>query len=129
MNSYKEVATLGSGTLFIDAIAGSCEFEGGKIESLWIARELQAWLREDLSRNAIPAAAVKTASLKASLMLSHTNGKARSTSVQHLAADGKPIRTGGFFRLAIDCESEITTDETRYSSRMKDVEEWPENWP
>jgi hypothetical protein len=39
-NSYRSLASLGAGTLRIDALGGSCEFKGERVETLSIAGEL-----------------------------------------------------------------------------------------
>jgi hypothetical protein len=67
--------------------------------------------------------------LTAQLSISVVGSRQRATPVQFLGLDGKPIRSGGFYRCAIECESEVATDEVIYRSRLKDVEVWPVGWP
>ena len=56
-NSYKDLERLGSGTLSIDVLVGSCRFDGTPIEPLSIAGELHSWLCEDLAAQGIPIGA------------------------------------------------------------------------
>ncbi len=129
MNSYQGLAALGSGVLVIDTIAATCTFNGKRIEPLHIAGELHAWLAEDLHDHQIPLAAICSATLTVQMTLTQIAAKQRTTSVQHMAVGGQPIRKGGFLRLAVQCASCITTDEDRYEATLSDVIEWPEDWP
>ena len=128
-NSFHGLIELGSGTLVIDAKDATCTFNDAGIASLNIAGELNAWLVADLQANDIPLAAISTAKLTVVLALSTIHGKKRESIVQYISPEGKPIRGGSFHRLAMQCESEITTDEARYTATLSEVVEWPENWP
>ncbi|MCE5325479.1 MAG: hypothetical protein LLG01_03600 [Planctomycetaceae bacterium] len=129
VNSYHELAKMGSGQLLIDVITSECVFREQPIASLVIAQELQLWLQRELNSNRIPIEALSSAQLRAHLELSIVQSKKRITTVHHMNSQGKPVQTGIFFRLAIECDSEIKTDEASYKASMTDVEEWPENWP
>jgi hypothetical protein len=128
-NSYKDLERLGSGTLIIDVLVGCCRFDGVPIEAPHIAAELHSWLGEDLAAQGIPIAALLRASLTARLSITAIGSRQRATPVQYLGADGKPVRSGGFYRCEIECESEVVTEEAVYRSRSRDVEEWPAIWP
>jgi hypothetical protein len=128
-NSYKELERLGNGTLCIDVLVGSCRFDGTPIEPLNIAGELHSWLREELAAQNMPIGALVRATLTARLAIATVGSRSRTTPVQFLGEDGKPVRSGGFYRCAIECESEVATDKATYRSRLSDAEEWPVGWP
>ncbi|MDR3619572.1 MAG: hypothetical protein P4L85_09495 [Paludisphaera borealis] len=128
-NSYKDLARLGSGTLEIDVLVGSCRFDGVAIEPLNIAGELHCWLCEDLAAHGIPIDSLLRGSLTAHLSITAVGLRPRSTPVQFFGADGKPIRSGEFYRCEIECESEVVAEGAVYRSRSKDIEEWPMGWP
>jgi len=110
-NSYKDLERLGSGTLIIDVLAGSCLFDGLTIEPPNIAWELRSWLCEDLAAQGIPVGALLRAGLTARLSITAGGSRPRDTPVHFLGADGKPIRSGEFYRCEVVCESEVATDE------------------
>jgi hypothetical protein len=128
-NSYRSLASLGTGTLKIDAISGTCEFEGEPIGPLAIAEELHHWLREDLAAHRILLEGLSRATLTARLTFSPVPPGRRVTNECYLRPDGKAIRAAEFFRCAIVCESEVATDEAVYRSSHQDTAEWPEGWP
>lgn len=128
-NSYEGLERLGSGSLSVDVLVGSCRFDGTPIGPLNIAGELHSWLCEDLAAQGIPTGAVLRAGLTARLSIAAIGSRPRATPVQYLRADGKPVRSGGFYRCKIECESEVATDEATYRSRLTDMEEWPVGWP
>jgi hypothetical protein len=128
-NSYKDLERLGSGTLSIDVLAGSCRFDGVPVEPPPSAGELHSWLCEDLAAHGIPIDALLRGSLTAHLSITAVGPRQRATTVQSLGADGQPIRSGGFYRCEIECESEVATEEAVYRSRSTDAEEWPAAWP
>jgi hypothetical protein len=128
-NSYRSLALLGTGTLRIDALSGSCEFEGDSIGPLSIAGELQDWLREDLAANRIPPESLSHATLTARLTFSAVLPGKRMTRECYLGPDGKAIHSAEFHRCAIACEAEIATDEAVYRSYHQGVTEWPQGWP
>ena len=128
-NSYRLLASLGTGTLRIDALGGSCEFEGAPVGAPSIAGELQHWLREDFAAQRIPPEGLSRATLTARLIFSEVTPGQRVTNECYLRPDGKAIRSAEFYRCAIACESEIATDEAVYRSCHQDVTEWPHDWP
>jgi hypothetical protein len=128
-NSFRSLASLGSGILQIDALRGSCQFRGEPIGELSIAGELRCWLREDLAASGIPPEKLSHASLTAQLTLSAVAAKQRVTNVCYLRPDGQVVRSGSFYRCAIDCEAEIATDEAIHRSHHHNVTEWPQDWP
>jgi hypothetical protein len=128
-NSYKDLGRLGSGTLSIDVLVGSCRFDGVPIEPPLIAGELHFWLCEDLNARGIPINALLRASLTARLSIIAIGSGLTATRVQYLGADGKSVHSGGYYRCEIECESEVATEEAVYRSHSTDVEEWPAAWP
>jgi hypothetical protein len=127
--SYKDLERLGSGTLSIDALVGSCRFDGVPVEPPHIAGELHAWLCQDLTAQGIPIAALLRAALTARLSITAIGPRQRITLVHFSLANGKRVRWDKFYRCVIECESEVATDEAAYRSRLADVEEWPAGWP
>src|SRR5690349_12497837 len=69
-NAYRSLASLGTGTLRIYLLRGSCEFEGEPIGALSIAGELQQWLHGDLAAHLIPSEGLSRAMLTAGLAFS-----------------------------------------------------------
>jgi hypothetical protein len=128
VNSYRDLESLGSGTLTVDALSGQCGFEGRPINRLTIAGELQAWLEEDLTANSIPRAGLKRAQLTAVLSRTEISAKERMTATHHISAKGDTINKGPFIRLKIDCKGEIETDEKTYTATQSELVEWPRGW-
>jgi hypothetical protein len=128
-NSYRELASLGTGALRIDALGGSCDFDETPIRRLAIAGELQHWLHDDLAAHQIPPESLACAILTAKLTFGAIPPGCRVTNECYLGPDGKAIRSADFFRCSIDCESEIATDEATYRSSHRAVTEWPDGWP
>lgn len=129
LHSSKPVlAKLGSGTLEIDALTGNCYFDEHPIPPLAISVELREWLSEDLKEHQIPMEVISRAKLKANLSFREIPWKEKSKREIFFAND-VAIRTASLYRCAIECESEVATDEAVYRSRHEDVEEWPPGWP
>jgi len=128
INCKPQLVELGSGTLRIDVLSGSCFFGGKPIPQLSIAEELRLWLREDLEANHIPLTALTRAWLHAKLSFSEIRWRDRTTNEQFFN-DGRTVRTDTMHRCAISCESEVATDEVVYRSQFQDIEEWPVGWP
>lgn len=129
MNSYLRLLALGSGTLTIDGLTGSCRFEGKPIEPIDIAGALHSWLRDDLSKHHIEWAALRRAELVAKLSFSSVAADARITRDRYVDRGGRPIDSGSFHRLEIECRSAVETDDATYTSKYRDVEEFPHDWP
>ena len=129
VNSYGTLEQLGSGELRIDALTEACSFDGAPVQSLSIATELAAWLREDLAANRIEAAAVREALLVADLEFGEIDRSGRTTRSEHFAPDGRHVSPARFIRLDIRCSSRVATDERIYTSEYRDREEWPAGWP
>jgi hypothetical protein len=72
---------------------------------------------------------LRRAELVAILHLTSIDSRARVTRDHHIGQDGRPIHSGRFHRLEIDCRSSVETDEATYTSTYHDVEEFPHDWP
>lgn len=129
INCYRDLVNLGSGVLTIDALAGTCEFNGRPIPQLSIAFELHAWLQQDLAAHRIPSEAIRQAFLVADLGFSPIEASQRVTPDQHFDHGGRTVRAGPFHRLRIRCESTVETNDASYRSSYEDLEEWPVGWP
>ena len=68
--SLQRIAELGSGVLDINVLSGQCKFDGTPIETLPIAKEIQAWFLDDLQQSDIPVISIHSASFRAELQLS-----------------------------------------------------------
>ena len=128
MNSYKELSALGSGTLEIDALHLSANFNGSPIEAPSIAHEIHIWLTNDLRSNDIPIDAIRQARLAVSVEIERTPASKSQRSF-YIGKDGEAIREGDFFKLSAQCRSTITTDEASYGSERSHHEQWPVLWP
>lgn len=123
-----QLVALGSGTIHIDVLSGSCSFEGKTIPQLSIAEELRLWLLEDLEANHIPVAGLTGASLETKLSFSEIPWPDRIPHDKFFN-DGRTARTDKVHRCAIRCCSEVATDEAVYRSDCHDIQEWPVGWP
>jgi len=128
-NSFAEIQALGSGTLDIDALSAHCSFNGGSVEPLSIAFELQAWLARDLEAHNIPPSALKEAVLQVSIELNRVPAPSGPKSGFYIGKNGLPIEKGEFFKLAARCRSSIRTDDAHYHSEKLYREQWPVGWP
>lgn len=128
INSCRDLERLGSGVLGINALDGSCSFNGEPVSSTAIARELQSWLEADLDRHGIPRGALRSATLTATLQFSSIQAGERVTRDRHFGRNGEAV-AGPFNRVAIACSAELTTDDGAYSAEHDDLEEWPTGWP
>lgn len=88
INCKPELVRLGSGVLEIDALSGSCLFDGRPIPELSIAVELREWLEGDLAAHNIPAEALSRARLTARLSFDEIPWGARQTN-EHYFNDGR----------------------------------------
>jgi hypothetical protein len=127
--SYRSLASHGTGTLRIDALAGSCAFDGVGIESLPIAEELQLWLRGEIAGHRIPREGLCHAILTVQITFRAMPPGKRMANERYLGRDGKVVYSSEFHSCTILCEAEIATNETVYRSCHADVTEWPEDWP
>jgi hypothetical protein len=127
ISSKPILVELGSGTLEIDAITGECFFQGRIIEKLTIAEEIRAWMRDDLAANKIPFAALKGARLSVNLSFSVVPWRDQSGEIFY--SDAGAVRSEEMNRCAMECDSNVVTDESVYRSKLTEVEEWPVGWP
>ena len=95
------------------------QFEGEEIEPLDIAGALHGWLRDDLSKHHIELSALRRAELAAKLSFSSINANARITRDHHMDRSGRPIDSGAFHRIEIECCSVVETDEAIHTSRYR----------
>jgi hypothetical protein len=127
VRSKPSLVNLGSGTLNMDAITGQCLFNGKKIAQLTIAEEIRAWIQEDLATNKIPVATLTGAHLTVKLSFSVVPWNEPAKEIFY--SDGKAVRTEKMNQCILECDSNVTTDETVYRSTLFEVQEWPLGWP
>jgi hypothetical protein len=127
IESKPNLLKLGSGTLEIDAITGQCVFQGKPTYKLTIAEEIRAWLQKDLATNKIPIAALTGAHDDVRLSFSVVPWNEAIREIFY--ADGKAIRTEKMNRCVMECNSNVTTDDSVYRSKLMEVQEWPLDWP
>jgi len=127
IGSKPDLVKLGSGTLEIDAITGQCFFQGKTIRQLTIAEEIRTWLQRELAANKIPIAALTGAQLAAKLSFSIVPWN--ETTGEIFYSGGKAVRTEKMNRCVVECDSNVTTDEVDYRSKLIEVQEWPLGWP
>jgi hypothetical protein len=127
IESKPNLLKLGSGTLEIDAITGQCVFQGKTTGPLTIAEEIRAWLQQDLATNKIPIAALTGAHLAVKLSFSVVPWNEPTREIFY--SDGKAIPTEQMNRCVMECDSNVTTDESAYRSKLMEVQEWPLGWP
>ena len=127
IGSKPNLVKLGSGTLEIDAITGQCLFQGKTIRQLTIAEEIRTWLQRDLAANKISIAELTGAELAAKLSFSIVPWN--ETTREIFYSGGKAVRTEKMNRCVVECDSNVTTDEAEYRSKLIEVQEWPLSWP
>jgi hypothetical protein len=127
-NCKPELVKLGSGKLTIDALSGNCQFNGVAIPELSIANEIKLWLREDMERSHISMECLTRAALLAMLNFDEITWHDRKGKDMFFN-NGGAVKADRMHRCVIDCESEITTNESVYKSHYHEVEEWPIGWP
>ena len=127
IGSKPNLLKLGSGTLEIDAITGQCLFQGKTIGQLAIAEEIRAWLQQDVATKKIPIVALTRAHLAVKLSFSVVPWNEPAREIFY--SDGKAIRTEEMNRCVMECNSNVTTDESVYRSKLTEVQEWPLGWP
>ena len=128
MNSYRELSSLGSGTLVIDVLQLKASFNGVETEAPSIAHELHMWLKEDLRANNIPVEAIQEARLVVAFEIDRVAAPKTQCDF-YIGRDGMPIHEGEFYKLLAQCKSTITTDEALYESERSHHEQWPVRWP
>ncbi len=128
IDSKPDLVKFGSGRHTIDVLTGKCFFEGKEIPKLSIAEELRLWLKEDLLSHNITPDALVSAKLNANLTFSAI-AWSEKTGNEQFFDHGNPVQTDTMHRCVIECDSEITTDETIYRGKYSDVQEWPIGWP
>ena len=128
MNSYKELALLGPGTLVIDALQLNAAFNGAKIDVPSIAHELHIWLKRDLHTNKISVDAIREATLVVVFEIAKVSDP-KSGREFYIDRDGMPIRKGDFYEFVAQCKSTIATDVALYESERTHHGQWPVQWP
>jgi hypothetical protein len=126
IESKPNLVNLGSGILEIDAITGQCVFQGKSIGRLTIAEEIRAWLQQDLATNKIPIAVLTGAHLAAKLSFSVVPWNERTREIFY--SGGKAVRTEQMNRCVVECDSNVTTDDAVYHSKLMKAQEWPLGW-
>ena len=127
IGSKPDLVKLGSGTLEIDAITGQCLFQGKTTGQLRIAEEIRSWMERDLATNKIPIAALTSAHLAVNLYFSMVPWKEPKGEIFY--SDGRAVRTEKMNRCVMQCDSNVTTDEAVYRSKLREIQEWPLGWP
>ena len=127
IGSKPNLVDLGSGTLEIDAITGECFFAGRIIEQLTIAEEIRAWVRDDLAANEIPVVALNRARLTVNLLFRVVPWSKQTKEIFY--SDAGAVRSEEMNRCAMECDSNVVTDESVYRSKLTEVEAWPVGWP
>ena len=129
VESKPVLVELGSGTFEIDALTGKCKFQSIPTPQLPIARELLAWMKDELASRRIPIAAITRARLTAKLCLTQVPWNIRITEMFPVG-NGAELRSGTselskkIHQCTFDCESEVVTDGLVYHSRLREVQEW-----
>ena len=128
-DSYPVLEKLGSGTLTIDSLTQACSFNGQPIPSLSIARELAAWLKQDLADYSTSVNSIREAMLTVDLQFGTVPKAERRTRDAHFGPNGQHLVPPIFIACEISCRSRVATDEKVYESEYRDREEWPSGWP
>jgi hypothetical protein len=126
INSKPNLLTLGSGVLEIDAITGECLFQGKTLAQLTIAEEIRAWMHQELATNDIPIAGLTGARLAVNLIFSVVPWSEPSREIFY--SEGRAVRTNKMNRCILECSSCVTTDETVYRSKLREIQDWPLGW-
>ena len=103
-------------------------FDGGSIEPLRVAKDLQLWLEQDLGANRIPLDQIRCAELTVDLAFSEIDWDEQTRGEQFFE-EGRRVRTPTLHRCRISCRSVVATTEAEYRSSYEDLEELPPGWP
>jgi hypothetical protein len=122
IESKPNLVNLGSGSLEIDAITGQCLFQGKSIDQLNIAEEIRAWLRQDLATNKIPLAVLTGAHL--TVKLSFFRGALERTHEGDFPFGWKSRTHKKMNRCVMEGDSNVTTNEAAYHSKLIEAQEW-----
>jgi hypothetical protein len=117
---------LGSGILEIDALTAQCQFDGKPILELPIARELAAWLQQDMRRRAQPTVLVR-AHLSAKLSFTQVPWNARTKEIFY--SNGEVVRSQKMHNCVFECRSEVAGDGAAFHCKRIETQEWPVGWP
>jgi hypothetical protein len=106
---------------------GSAFFKARVLTSKKSAEEIRAWLRQDLATNKIPIAVLTGAHLAVKLSFSVVPWNEPTREIFY--SGGKAVRTEKMNRCVMECDSNVTTDEAAYHSKLVEAQEWPLGWP
>ena len=83
--------------------------------------------QQDLVTNKIPIAALTGAHLAVKLSFSVVPWNEPTREIFY--SGGKAVRTEKMNRCAMECDSNVTTNEAAYHSKLIEAQEWPLGWP
>ena len=103
---FDTFAELGSGTLEINAMDGTCEYNQSQIKNLSIATTLNLWLVEELNENNIAMSEIDTALLTVQVEVSPPEYGNRFTS------------------FSFHCTSKLVSGVDEYVSEYQDIQQF-----
>jgi hypothetical protein len=128
-SSYPALEQLGDGTLRLDILQQTANFDEKTVTNLPVNGVLNAWLKADLRSYNIPSEALRTVILTVQLSFSAVPKASRRTSDHHFAPSGAHLVRPVFVGCDFYCQAEVVTDSRSYTSEYRDYEEWPPGWP
>ena len=103
---FDAFAELGSGTLEINALDGTCKFNQSSINKLSIASVLNSWFIEDLKDNNIAISEVEVVVLSVHIVV-------------------RPPEYGNrFTSFSLNCKSKLISGTEEYASEYQDIQEF-----
>lgn len=103
---FDTLANLGCGRIDINALDGTCHFNGKKIQKLSLAKALEAWLQKDLDNCHIPKNTVLKAMVTIDMQITPPKNKWDIFTTYHF--DIKSIVVSG---------EDVYTDKHKYEAR------------
>jgi len=127
---YHELVKLGSGTLRINVLTADGYFNNLPIRQLYIAKGLNAWLKEECKTNNIEITFLISVQLSVEMDFSVIGWEEREYSLgEKFFIEDKPYQTDKMHRCYFKCEGIVQTSEKIYKSKHSRIREWPFGWP
>lgn len=106
LEDFNTLAKNGDGTLIINALNATNEFNGKIINQLNITKILNSWLKDDLIQNHIPQSKLNEAQLQVEINVK------------------LPEYGSRFTNFSFNCNSNIAIENKSYSSSLKDAQDF-----
>jgi hypothetical protein len=128
IESKPNLVNLGSGTLEIDAITGQSLFQGTRVLTSQKLQKKYAHGCDRIWRQTKSHLQCSLAHVSRSNFLLFVVPWNEPTR-EIFYSGGKAVRTEKMNRSVMECDSNVTTNEAAYHSKLIEAQEWPLGWP